>query len=220
MVKTSNLPFLIDDKDIIRGKIFRTAFPFLEGRPLQFFEQCADCKDCKHHGTGHDYCGKVTEKPYGFEDSHDKTLYVVNRFKARHAIILSTQTLNENPHWPNIIVAPIVGIHDDELDKPKIKKIMSRDLKYFTAYYLEPSITGAHCFIDLGKIRPIPKNWLLQDKAILADNKMFDEISNRIGIILSQKSLEQCDGCKKPCENCDLKTEIEFLKKQLKQIGA
>lgn len=211
---------VIKDEDIVRGKIFRTAFPFLEDRPLKFFETCSHSDSCEHCGTGQNYCGRVIEKVYGFENDNDKTLYVLNRFKARYAMVLSTNVLNSRERFPNVIVAPIVGIHDDEVDKPFIKKIMNRDLQAFTSYYLDKSVTGKHCYVDLGKVRPVPKNWLLQDKFIVNDDTMFDGISERLGLMLAQKKLVNCEKCTKPCEKCDLKDEIEELKKQLSKIGA
>jgi hypothetical protein len=215
-----NLPHLIDSEDIIRGKIYRTAFPFLEERPLAFFEKCDVYNSaCSLHCSGHQYCGRVVEKPYGFESSNDETLYVVTRFKARHAIVLSTSVLNENRSWPNVILAPIVGIHDDEIHKQKFKSIMNRDLSKFTTYYLDKDITGMHCYIDLGKIRPVPKNWLLQEKAFLEEEQAFNDISERIGLILAQRRLVDCKNCKKPCENCDIKGELEKLQLQLEKTG-
>jgi len=216
----AKLPYVIEAKDIIRGKIFRTAFPMLEERPLSFLENCPEHKKCKHFNTGQNYCGKIIEKPYGFDSGDDEVLLVVNRFKARYAIVLSTHILNQNPNWPNVIVVPIVGIHADELDKPRIKKIMKKDITMFTAYYLDPTITGMPCYIDLGKIRPVPKNWLLQEKWTVSDKEVFNGISERIGLLLAQKKLADCDKCKKPCEKCSLRDEVEQLKKQLEQIGA
>lgn len=203
----------VKNEDILRGKIFRVAFPFLEDRPLNFFEKCDQCNVCEHK-CGQTYCGRVFTKTDGFEDSGDKTLYVINRFKARYAMILSTGVLN-NSKFPNVIVAPIVGIHDDEINKPNIKDIMERSLKKFTAYYLDDSVTGKHCYIDLGKIQPIPKNWLLQEKFYVNDKTVFDGISERLGLTLAQKKLIECERCKKPCEKCELKQEIETLRQQL-----
>lgn len=215
-----NLPHLIDSKDIIRGKIFRTAFPFLEERPLAFFEKCDKYeKECSSHCGGHKHCGRVVDKEYGFESSNDEILYVVTRFKARHAIVLSTPVINENKYARNVLVAPIVGIHEDELETPKIKGIMNREYRIFTAHYLEKNITGMHCYIDLSKIGAVPKSWLLQEKAFLEDRETFNGISERIGIMLAQKQLIDCKNCKKPCENCDIKGELEKLQLQLEKTG-
>lgn len=203
----------INNEDIVRGKIFRVAFPFLEDRPLDFFEKCDKHKECKHN-CDQDYCGRVYSRNDGFEDNNNKTLYVINRFKARYAIILSTSALNRST-FPNVIVAPIVGIHDDEIDNPNIKDIMERSLKKFTAYYIDKSVTGKHAYIDLGKIQPIPKNWLLQEKFLVNDTKIFDGVSERLGLILAQKKLVDCERCKRPCENCELKIEMEALRRQL-----
>ncbi|WP_132013242.1 hypothetical protein [Hydrogenispora ethanolica] len=218
MITTTDLPLLISDEKIIRGKIFRAAFPYLEERPLEFFEKCSECNKCANATCGQNYCGRVTSKPDGFEEQDDAPVYVINRFKARYAIILSTEVLNQNKRWSSVLVAPIVGIHDDELDKPRVKKIISRDPSYFTAHYLEPSVTGMHCFIDLSRIGPIPKSWLLQEKSAELQETDFEVISKKIGLVLAQNKLEQCEECaKKLCENCDIKQEVEELRKQLEK---
>lgn len=214
------LPHLIDSKDIIRGKIFRTAFPFIEDRPLAFFEKCDKYeKECPSHCSGHKHCGRVVEKAYGFESSNDEILYVVTRFKARHAIVLSTSVINENSNAHNVVVAPLIGIHDDEINTPKIKSIMNREFRIFSAHYLEKNVTGMHCYIDLSKIGPVPKTWLLQEKAFIEDDQTFNGISERIGIMLAQKQLIGCKNCKKPCENCAIKNELEKLQTQLEKTG-
>ena len=213
-----SLPHVIDHKDIIRGKIFRTAFPFLEERPLLFFEKCdKNNGSCCPHEAVPKQCGRVVEKNYGFESGEDDELLVLTRFKARYAIVLSTPVLNQNANWPNVIIAPIVGIHDDELHKSRIQRIMKHDISMFTAFYLDVNITGMHCYIDLGKIRPAPKNWLLQEKAKLTDTDSFNAISERIGLLLAQKQLADCKNCKKPCDNCGMRIEVEQLRKQLEQ---
>ena len=214
----ASLPEVIDYKDIIRGKIFRTAFPFLEERPLLFFEKCDESNEsCCLPKASRKQCGRVVERDYGFESSEDATLFVLTRFKARHAIVLSTHVLNQKDNWPNVIIAPIVGIHDNELHKPNIQRIMKHDIALFTAFYLGATLTGMHCYIDLGKIRPAPKNWLLQEKAILTDVNAFNSISERIGLLLAQKQLADCKNCKKPCDNCGMRIEVEQLRKQLGQ---
>lgn len=210
---------VIKDSDIKRGKIFRTAFPFLDERPLKFLEECAHNRECQHACAGHDYCGRIVKKVDGFEADDDRVLNVITQFKARYAMVLSTSVLNENKRFPNVIVAPIVGIYKDEMQKPFIKRVINMDLSAFTAYYLGDGVTGKPCYVDLGKIRPVPKNWLLQDKYFVDDEHVFNGISERLGLTLAQKKLVDCDKCKRPCDKCELKDEIEKLKRQLEPKG-
>lgn len=218
MIDKSNLPYFVKDEDIVRGKIFRAAFPYLEERPLSFLEECSNHQNCNHCGTGQDYCGRIVSKSYGFEDGRE--MYVVTRFKARHAIVLSADMLNSHKGYPNVLVAPIIGIHPNEIQKPKYQRIINGDKTLFTAYYLNPSVTGMHSFIDLGRISPIPKTWLLQEKTTIESEDKFNEISERIGMMLAQKRLADCENCTKPCEKCEIKEQVEQLKKQLEKRGA
>lgn len=161
----------------------------------------------------------MTSKPHGF-DGNGKELLALIRFKARYVIVLSAPKINGNPKRPNVIVAPIVGIHEDEMDKPYIRSIMNRDIKLPTAYYLAPAITGEHCYIDLAKIRAIPKNWLLREKATVTETEVFDGISERIGLLLSLSKLARCDDCKKPCDKCEMKSQFEVPREHLEVKGA
>ena len=151
----------IPQQRILPCMIFNTAFPMFQGepKPLALFSDCSDHKNCKNCDKGHTYCGRVRE--FGnFDSSHTGVVRLVTEYKIRYAMVLTTSTLSLNTRWLNVVVAPIIGIHDIEADTHRNQQIMNRDIKMFAYYYLGDQPTGMRSCVDLSSLCYVPKQWL------------------------------------------------------------
>ena len=148
----SELPRLVDSKDICRGKIFYVALPYTQGRPLRFIE-----KDEQHPELY-----RIVEKEDGFEGRAEpatgkrrsESLEIVTGIKLRPCIVIQKDQYNHNEKYPFVVILPIATLTKEHKQKLIFKRLIEyNDLDQF--YYL-----GNDCYITVNDPKRVYKNTL------------------------------------------------------------
>jgi len=192
------LPRLVNNDDILRGKVFNVALPFTKGRPLDFV-----CEDKNNLGLY-----KIIKNNDGFEGKLDEKtgkkqseiVKVVVEFKLRPALIIQKDEYNLNSNFPFAVVLPIATLSDNQKNKSIFKRmIKSNDVESF--YYL-----GNDSYTTINDPQRVYKNMLFYNDSNTFYNKdIMNEIMKRFAKCFEINKIVECDSCEYNCDNCELK---------------
>lgn len=195
------LPRLVKSQDIIKGKIFNIAVPFVAERPLEFVVQ--------DDGNSDKY--RIVTKDDGFEGTmgadgkrHADVVRVVTDYKLRPGVIISSNELNNNEDFKDVIVLPISSIHTNESQRSLIQRMKEKnDLPSF--HYLE-RLVGKESYVIVNKPIRLHKSMIFEARReIVLDQEIMTEIMKKLAKCLEIEEIEKCDQCEHNCENCELK---------------
>lgn len=177
MAKTKRNSKFLDESNwslINHGWIFEAAVPYVSERPLDFFIPNANNPD-----TGTVVNGTKVQMQAQFLDGKEKQ--VVLKVKPRKVLILSNDELNHDASHYDVTVAKIYSIKDSEHSEPWYDPTVEGTHPFFV--YLESSITGKECYIDLSTVTTIHKNMLLEEK--LNISPVMESVGSKLEYCLS-----------------------------------
>lgn len=199
----SKLPRQIDNKEILRGKLFYAALPHTMGRPLDFVEA--------NNGTPELY--KIITRDDGLEGKKDpltnirkaEELRVVTYVKMRPCVIIQPNEYNQNENYPFVVALPVATLTLRHKKKEIYKRmIKSNDLPMF--YYL-----GGDNYITINDPYKVYKNMLFKiDTKLNYSEKQidFDEIMKRFAECFEINKIRECEECEKNCTKCEFKLAV------------
>jgi len=184
----TQLPRLVDDSKIIRGRIFNVAIINTNSRPLGFLEKVEN------------ETFKIIKKPDGLEGKIDsktgkkkaEVLQMVTNVKLRPAIVIQIDKDNNKVSYPFVVILPLANIPKSKKDTYTMKRIIEKnDLD--SLHYL-----GHNSYVTVNDPSRVYKNMLFEfDDGV--ERKINDDVleiimkkfANCFGI----KKIEKCDEC-------------------------
>ncbi|WP_035290288.1 type II toxin-antitoxin system PemK/MazF family toxin [Clostridium sp. KNHs214] len=195
---------LVSNNEIKRGKIFWSAIPFSEQRPLIIYDSIKNAS----------YTGKIHEENnLDFNSINERKqsneIDVIIRHKRRMALIVQNDKFNNDADYPFVYVIPITTFGGN---KEKINYVKNNpELPNF--HYLG-NLTGKESVINISDIKRIHKSLLLEDSnfKINDDGKIMIDVCKKIGYYMNIQQIEKCKECKYNYENY-IKIEDKLVKK-------
>lgn len=184
---------LVSNEEIKRGKIFWSAIPFSEQRPLIVYKPI---KNATFTGK------KQTEDILTFNETdknkHSNIIDVIVRHKRRMALIVQNNRFNNDLNYKYVYVVPITtfGGNKDKIDYIK-------NNPHIPQFHYLGFITGKESVANISDIKRIHKSLLLENSncEIKNNGQLMIDICKKIGYSMDIKEIEKCKECKLNYDN-------------------
>jgi mRNA-degrading endonuclease toxin of MazEF toxin-antitoxin module len=195
------LPRLVNDSNILRGKIFHVALSFTKGRPLNFVvEEESNPGLFKTVKLDDGFEGKINPETGELES---EVVKIVTEFKLRPAVIIQKDEFNKNPNYPFIVVLPIATFTEKHKEKSIYRRVISHnDVDSF--YYL-----GRDTYITVNDPHRIYKNMLFEmENVSKLSDEVMEKIMKRFAKCFEIRKIVECQECAQNCEKCEYKLAV------------